>query len=156
MREIPLQNTSLTTQVDEEDYRRFAGFRWYMSENGYAIADTYRKKPADLPAKLRLHRLILLPEDGMDVDHINHDRLDNQRSNLRVCTRSQNLGNNDCIGVAIYKGPTSVTWRARISVDNKTVHLGSFSTSEEATRAFKEAAIRYRGEFTPHFKEELK
>ena len=89
----------------------------------------------------------------MVVDHINSDSLDNRRSNLRVCTVSQNnmnsaIGRNNKSG---YKGvswdKTNKKWRAGIKAKGKSVSLGSFNSKKDAARAYNEAAKKAYGEF---------
>ena len=106
----------------------------------------------------RFHRLLLgVTDRKIEVDHINHNGLDNRRENLRVCDRNQNQanarpGSNQS---SVYKGvyfkknrshrPTP--WIAQIQVDLRQIHLGCFSTEEEAALAYNRAALIYFGEF---------
>ena len=104
----------------------------------------------------RAHRLVWLYVRGEPVpdmiDHADRDPLNNRIGNLRAATRAQNYANvglrrTNSTGA---KGVSSVPggrYRARISVDGKEVHLGRFSTIEEAAAVRKAAAIRLRGEF---------
>jgi hypothetical protein len=100
-----------------------------------------------------LHRLILDAPDGMDVDHKNHNGLDNRRANLRVCTRQQNLANcrpgrNNTSG---YKGVSwskqHRKWASYITVDYKKRHLGLFMEKRDAATAYNSAAFEAWGEF---------
>lgn len=100
-----------------------------------------------------LHRFIMDAPAGMDVDHINHDPLDNRRSNLRVVTRAQNLQNlvrgrkgstSRYVGVdfqAEYAGG-SRPWRARVMVSGREIFLGQFATEEEAAEVVADARRR--------------
>ncbi len=99
-----------------------------------------------------MHRLILNPPEGFDTDHINHSKLDNQRKNLRIATRRQNLQNkinskrknSDVpMGVGEHKG----LWRARITVNRKEIFLGDYNTFEEAGIAYNWASLKYFKEF---------
>jgi hypothetical protein len=104
-----------------------------------------------------------LPE-GMLVDHINRDKLDNRRSNLRLASRSQNEANkrkrrtqsggkttSRYKGVSFMKDWGTVVrtkpWRATITVDKKIIALGVYSTEEEAARVYNEAAKKHFGEY---------
>ena len=111
--------------------------------------------------QMLMHRVILQRilkcelQEGAYVDHINGDTLDNRRSNLRLCTPQQNMWNRRVMhntqtgfkGVARNKRSKLNPWKARIRVSGKLVHLGCFPTPEEAHEAYKQAAIKYFGEF---------
>lgn len=73
--------------VDDEDYQKCAKYSWFYS-NGYAVMS--HKRPG---VPLQMHRLVMSPQDEMVIDHLNHDRLDNRKQNLRVCTTSDNNKN---------------------------------------------------------------
>lgn len=147
MAEIPLTKGRVAI-VDDIDYDTLSQFSWQYHSGGYATTRHPISKKIEY-----MHRLIMSPEEGMDVDHINRDRLDNRRSNLRVCTRKENLlnarGQN---GTSKYKGVSlkpgrKKPWRARISLDGKQVILGDFLTEEEAAFAYDLAAKEHHGEF---------
>lgn len=98
-----------------------------------------------------LHRVICKPGPGKVVDHINGNKLDNRRENLRACTNTENLRNramhkNNKAGV---KGvfARGSKFRAQIRSDGKRYHLGTFDTPEAAGAAYAAAATRLHGEF---------
>lgn len=105
------------------------------------------------------HRLIWLlhygksPDHGMEIDHINGDRLDNRIANLRLASFTQNHWNSRARrdNTSGYKGTwlhkASGLWVARIKKNKKIHHLGYFKTPEEAHDAYKMAATRLHGEF---------
>ncbi len=102
-----------------------------------------------------LHRLLLKPPDGYFVDHINMDRLDNRRCNLRVATKAQNSYNRPARtdNTSGYKGvwlrcdAKTKAWIAEIRVNGKKVHIGTYSTKEAAALAYNDAAKKYHGVF---------
>ncbi len=116
--------------IDADDAALIGALRWNLMKNGYAIAS---KRAGSRTLKLLMHRLITGNPDGMVVDHINHQRLDNRRVNLRICCGSQNAKNQRHVPGKT-KGVRSIgnTWEARIAVDGHRIHLGCFKSQEEA------------------------
>ena len=104
-----------------------------------------------------LHRILVSTFigdlDGMVVDHIDGDRFNNDLSNLRICTPTQNLWNSrkredsssNFKGVYFHKNLGK--WVARIQVDRKNRHLGVFVTELEAAKAYEDVAKEIHGEF---------
>lgn len=92
-----------------------------------------------------MHRLLLGVSKGEQVDHLNRDRLDNRRSNLRVASQLENVLNtglpsNNTSGVkGVYRHPKNPKWIAQIKRARKIRYLGSFDTLEEAALCRKEA-----------------
>jgi len=107
----------------------------------------------------KLHRVIWLlmtgsfPEKGMEVDHINGNRIDNRWDNFRLATKTQNMRNrgrsrNNTSGVhGVGFSKSYGKWQARIMVDHNAIHLGYFDTIEEAAAARKAGEEKYFGEF---------
>jgi hypothetical protein len=145
MRQIELRSGGFTI-VDDDDFDRLSRTTWTKDTRGYVV-HWIRKKV------IRIHRevLCLATDDPRLVDHINGDRLDNRRSNLRICTSHQNSLNRASSGRSGYKGVTwhkkANKWQAAIMLHGKTTYLGLFSTPESAYEAYKQAAIDLHGEF---------
>lgn len=136
--------------VDDDDYERLSKFGWFYHKNGYAMRSY---KIDGNSKKSRMHREVLMAPKGKDVDHINGNKLDNRKSNLRIATRSQNNANSKLSSHnnSGYRGvgwmPARNKWRARIQINGKGIHLGLFETIEEAALAYNAAARKYFGEF---------
>lgn len=152
IREIQLTR-GLITLIDEADYEWVSRRIWHESSGGYA---TTRKFDSEwvrgTPRKVAMHRMMLNPPPGLEVDHINGNRLDNRRENLRLVTRSQNICNSrnrpNKWGLrGVYYHSQSALWVARITIQRKTHYLGYYKTAEEAHEAYKKAAINYHGEY---------
>lgn len=88
--QIPLGKGGYTL-IESRDMGKATRYKWYLATNGYAVAG----QPGGRQGMLSLHRLILdlRANDGNVVDHINGDKLDNRRCNLRIVSRSQNIQN---------------------------------------------------------------
>ena len=144
-----------TAKVDVADVDMVQQYRWHLrtsktSSGGihYAITDLRSKGGPMLP----MHQLLLPPPDGLEVDHINGDGLDNRRSNLRLATRSQQQKNRrSSFGRKGFKGvhyvPKHNRWQAQIVRGKKRgCYLGRFLTAEDAARAYDIAILARDGE----------
>lgn len=135
--------------VDADDYEWLNQWSWHYTQ-GYASRNIYIDGKRRL---LRMHRLINDTPEELLTDHINRDKLDNRRENLRAATKSQNQINSfregdnksDYNGVCWNK--SNKKWVSQISVDNKKKFLGYFDNKEEAARAYNEEAKKLHGEF---------
>lgn len=138
---------------DLEDYQIIKDYCWYLNDNGYLIASLPNSNK-----KIRFHRLILSDELNKNeeqlVDHINHNKLDNRKQNLRLVNYQKNAMNMK-IKTTNTSGVTGVIfdnnrqkWVASIMVDYKTIFLGRFPTFKEAFNARKKAEEKYFGEYS--------
>lgn len=159
MRRIPLTKGKFAL-VDDEDYNRIVKYKWLAKKGGnayYAFRWACVKGP-DFKIKRRyigMHQLILnLPiSEIREVDHMDGNGLNNQKSNLRDCSRSENMCNRSKLSnnTSGYKGvrwkKENNKWNSYIRKDNKVIHLGYFFCIIKAAKAYDIAAIKYHGEF---------
>ena len=120
-----------------------------LKENGYARI-VYRKDlGGDGKSLVSFHRLIMDFPFAMQVDHINRNKFDNRRENLRVCTHSQNSMNNAIRGICQFRGvcKSRNKWQAQIKIDGINKYLGIFETEVAAALAYDAAAKLYGCEF---------
>lgn len=138
------------TIVSDDDYEYLIRWKWYFKD-GYAATNMVsadRKR-----STIRMHRLLLRTPPGFDTDHINGDKLDNRRENLRVATRGQNQWNRKKQnGTSKYKGiywnRQNCKWHVQLQVNKKKIWLGYYDNEEDAYAAYQDAAAKYHGMFT--------
>ena len=130
--------------VDEDIYQKYRLCGWCFSSAGYVVAR--------IDGKVQyLHRVVINPSRGEIVDHINGNRYNNRRYNLRIVTARENALNQAIRstnktgfrGVADRKG----SYTAQITVHSKQIGLGTYSDPVSAAIAYNEAASRYFGAF---------
>jgi hypothetical protein len=144
VKRIPVGN-GFYAYVDAADYEWLSQWTWQLC-GGYAVRWKNKKR-------VYMHREIMQPPPGMIVDHINHNKLDNTRPNLRVCTRREN-GRNKAKhpgsssrfrGVSYNKNMRK--WSAMLQSVGGYVWLGYFTDEVEAARAYDRAAVEHFGEY---------
>lgn len=133
--------------VDKEDYERIKSTCWVVNNKGYLSGIRDGKS-------VLLHRVITDCPNGMVVDHINHDKMDNRKLNLRIVTQHQNSLNHD-VRCDNKSGNTGVNyveasgkWLSRITIDSEIINLGTFDSYEDAVKIRKIAEDKYFGEFS--------
>lgn len=136
--------------VDDEDYGWLSEHKWSAGQTIWGQWYAHRRSNKHF---VKMHRIILNAPDGLQVDHINGDGLDNRRSNLRLATSCQNNQNRRSILVGTtskFKGVSwhpHGRWQARIRSGIKTYYLGSYDNEEAAARAYDVKARELFGEF---------
>lgn len=128
-----------------EDWEQVTKWSWSVDPRGYLAATVNNRHKT-------LHSYLMKPSKGYVVDHINGNKLDNRRTNLRVCTPRQNSFNsrvskNNKLGVKGVSLTPHGRYRARIMVNRKEIRLGHFEKIEDAIIARKKAERKYFGEY---------
>lgn len=149
--EIVLAKGRGVAVVDDADAPLVTRYRWHLHTEGYAegAIPTGRRGARSV----LMHRLIMGVPIGVQVDHRDGNRLNNQRGNLRVCGNAQNAKNRRGVAnrTSRFKGvhfdQQTGKWRALIMVNRRTVSCGRHRSEEDAARAYDEAAKRLHGEF---------
>lgn len=144
---IPLTK-GLVAIVDDID-ADLAELKWHVGGPGYAVRMSKRKA-------ILMHRVIgsrMGFDARKNTDHINRNKLDNRRSNLRPCTQAENVRNsspskNNTSGAkGVYWWQNR--WKAAIKFRGKQLHLGCFKYKKDAIAARRAAEIKYFGAFAP-------
>jgi len=136
-------NLNISFLIDTNDIPKVSGVLWSQN-NGYVYNDKRGK----------LHKVIM-PSSGQkeDIDHVNGDRMDNRKENLRPCTRAQNNMNKhgNKRNTSGYKGVSwckrDRKWVANIFYNRKHIFLGRFKNIHDAARAYNAKATELFGEF---------
>ena len=138
------------TFVDDSDFEWLNQWKWTRDGYGYVLRFFGARNNQK---QIRIHRAILNAPEGIQVDHINGNPLDNRRKNLRLCTNSQNQMNKKVRrdnktgfkGVTLHK--STGLYMARLKKDGVLLHCTYHKTPEKAHRAYEQAAIEYHGDF---------
>jgi len=152
VRFVPLSHGNFSI-VDTDDYDHLSKYKWYTSQDGnhfyaYAYISIGNKKK-----KIFIHRYIMNAPKGLVVDHIDGNGLNNRKSNLRICTKAQNVQNcrprSNCSSK--YKGvfwnKANKKWSATIHKGDMRMYLGGFKKEIDAARAYDQTAAEFFGEF---------
>lgn len=151
MQELILANSVLKAQVDDDVFERASKYRWYLHTTG-TVARNYKK--AYKTHHVALSNEVFQKFDGSMFDHIDRNKLNNQRNNLRECSHAQNCANKSkqnkkttskYKGVSFYK--RTGKWQAYIKHNYAQKNLGHFLSEEDAAKAYNNAAVKLFGEF---------
>ena len=144
--------------VDDEDYAKLMKHKWYAKQtHGIWYAFTHIRVGSGRIG-ISMHRFLLNPPAGMQVDHKDHNGLDNRRYNrrynIRICTHAQNIQNQrrkQGSKTSKYKGVFWHTknkyWYVQIKQNGKKTSLGAFDNEIEAAKTYDKKAIELFGEF---------
>lgn len=144
------------TLIDKADFQLVKQWKWSYLAGGYAMRKSrYGPRKLGKYYCIYLHRFLLNAPKGIDVDHINGNKLDNRRSNLRLASRSQNFANQpkqkklNCTSQfkGIYWDKTLKFWRVRIHFRHKKFEIGLFKNEIAAAMAYDIWVKDIQGEF---------
>ena len=152
MKEIQLTQGYIA-QVDDEDFEYLSQFKWHACKNGKNI---YAERSYFKDGKsyhIFMHREIIKAGKGIEIDHAKGNGLNNQKSNLRECTHSQNLMNSSKYKNAtskfkgVYFDKKAKKWIARLSIDGKNKYLGCSLSEIEAAKMYDMKAKEIYGDY---------
>lgn len=130
--------------IDDEDFKKVSKYKWHsLTKNlGSSYIKTYINKKT-----IYLHRFILNYFGEFEIDHINRNKLDNQKSNLKISTTYDNRqvkNRYKHLSSGGYKGviKNGGLWKAQISIKGKSISLGKFYSPSEAAKKYDEEVIK--------------
>lgn len=131
--------------LDAENVDLVSSYQWAVGTHGYVTSGAGKRQ-------ILLHRLVAGAENGCIVDHVNRNKLDNRRSNLRICTCQQNMFNREqqANNQSGYKGVCQSKdglWQAQIQYCGRAIYLGRYGDALSAAMAYDIAAKRLFGEY---------
>jgi hypothetical protein len=153
MKTIKLSN-GMESIVDDDDFESLSQNKWHILRNGYARRPG--KQRDKISGTVYMHRQIMGFPNGLQVDHINGNKLDNRKCNLRLATNSQNHCNRgkQANNTSGYKGVSwhkqANKWNARIVLLGRKISLGLYNDPKDASEAYLTASKIYHGEFSFH------
>jgi len=140
--------------VDPEDFERLHQFEWHCTSYGYACRKVPKKFRKSNERHAYMHKELCPVPEGMVVDHVNRNKLDNRKANLRPATKQQNAWNGTFrrrTGKPRYGGikwdKALKKWRVRLDINGRAESFGCYADEVEAAQAYDHLARKYRGEF---------
>ena len=144
MKEIPLTQGKVAL-VDDEDFERLNQFKWYVNKIKSKYSEYFYASTRQYGRKVPMHRIIMNTPAGLVVDHINHNTLDCQKTNMRNVSHAQNIKNqfghkNKPSRTSQYKGvcwgKAKKKWRAQITINRKVTSLGDYEFEIDAHKRY--------------------
>lgn len=141
--------------VDDEDYEWLNQYKWFADAQGYIVRHEVVAKYVNGKIKRKvyfMHREIMRTPKGMDTDHINHEKNDNQKQNLRICKHAQNQQNMSIKKHRQYKGAfksdkKGFAARSYIRINGVNKFIGYFKNPRHAAMAYDIWAKEIYGEY---------
>lgn len=142
--------------ADDEDFRELSKYKWHVRTGRTTLyAERYSPVREGGGQQVMMHRQIMSPPREMQIDHINHNGLDNRRRNLRICTNTENQQNSlprkssssSSQYKGVHRGRGERKWTARIRTKVRQERIGTFLSEIDAAKAYDKAAKRLQGEF---------
>ena len=136
------QKEVIKTKIDKNDCDKVRLYKWCLMNNGYVYTRTMGKF-------IYLHHVILGKKSRYDVDHVDHNKLDNRKQNLRHVLHAQNIWNQKVNGY--YWRKDKKRWVAYLTINKRHIYLGCFINEEDAVAARRRAEQKYFGEFAYNY-----
>lgn len=155
VKRIPLTQGKFAI-VDDADYEYLMQWKWYAvkDKNTYYAMRNQRISESGTRARrttILMHRAIMKVQTGLQIDHINHNGLDNRKANMRICTNKENHYNqlSQRNKTSKYRGVSrdKNRWRADIQRDKNKLYLGSYVSEIKAALAYDNKATMLFGSF---------
>lgn len=148
MKTIPLSQGKVAI-VDDGDYEYLLSFNWFLTPSGYACRN---KLKAEGEGTVYMAKEIMAAGPDKRIDHIDRNKLNNQKANLRECTVAENAQNQGARGgTSAYKGVSwskpHRKWRVQITARRKSMHIALFDSEEDAATVYNVAAQIFHGPF---------
>ena len=143
-------NTGQAILFDKEDYDLIKDYCWRVDACGYVVTSVKNNLTGKYNQIIKLHRLLMSCPIDYVVDHMNTNKLDNQKHNLRVCRQNENVKNHN-VSKTSKTGISGVNWNNanqnwRVRIGN--INIGSYKNFDDAVKARKEAEEKYFGEYS--------
>lgn len=136
--------------VDNEDFLMLSEHSWYIHKTTNPKNFYARTNVKGIKKNFYMHRMIMNFPKGKEIDHINGNKLDNRKSNLRICTRQENGRNINYIkSTSGYRGvyKAKKRWKSTIKFNGKIIYIGSFKLKEDGALAYNKKAKELFGKF---------